>query len=242
MAYLNGTEREKFVNRTFTDIAPRYVFMNHLMTGGMDIVLRRETARIAGLKPGESALDLGTGTGDLAREIRRRYPHASITASDFNLAMMTATKDWGKIDRVTTDALKLPYADSCFDVVLSGYLVRNVSSLETALSEQFRVLRPGGRLVILDTTKPRRNFFTPFINFYFKRIIPVLGLIFNRNREAYTYLTESTQNFISAEDLVSALRKAGFVNIQFRIRMFGTMAIHSALKPNLSSFRSSYGD
>jgi len=144
---------------------------------------------------------------------------------------MTATRDWKNINRSTADALNLPFSTSSFDVVISGYLVRNVSSLETALAEQFRVLRPGGRLVILDTTRPRKNFFTPFINFYFKRIIPFLGLIFNRNREAYTYLTQSTQNFISAENLADALRSAGFVNIRFRVRMFGTMAIHNALKP-----------
>ncbi len=231
MAYLNGSEREKFVNKTFTDVASRYVFMNHLMTGGMDIVLRKETIRVAGLNNGESVLDLGTGTGDLAREARRKCPGVKITASDFNLAMMTATRDWKNINRSTADALNLPFSTSSFDVVISGYLVRNVSSLETALAEQFRVLRPGGRLVILDTTRPRKNFFTPFINFYFKRIIPFLGLIFNRNREAYTYLTQSTQNFISAENLADALRSAGFVNIRFRVRMFGTMAIHNALKP-----------
>jgi demethylmenaquinone methyltransferase/2-methoxy-6-polyprenyl-1,4-benzoquinol methylase len=93
MAYLNGSEREKFVNQTFTDIAPRYVFMNHLMTGGMDVLLRKEAVHAANLRTGERVLDLGTGTGDLARDARNRHGRLKLTAADFTLAMMTATKD-----------------------------------------------------------------------------------------------------------------------------------------------------
>ena len=231
MAHLNGIEREKFVNKTFTDIASRYVFMNHLMTGGMDILLRKETIRIANLKMGERVLDLGTGTGDLAREAQRKNNGLFLIASDFTLAMMTATRDWNMIQRTSADALTLPFEEDTFNVVMSGYLVRNVSSLDTALAEQFRVLRPGGRVVILDMTRPRHNLLTPIINFYLKSIVPLLGRIFNRNRDAYTYLIQSTQNFVTAENMVLAMEKTGFQNIRFRIRMFGTMAIHDGIKP-----------
>ncbi len=231
MAYLKGTEREKFVRKTFAEIAPRYVFMNHLMSGGVDILLRREMARLACPQPGESVLDLGSGTGDLAKEILRKFPSTNITAADFSLEMMTATENWLSIKRTAADALHLPFADASFDLVTSGYLVRNVINLATTLAEQFRVLRPGGRVLILDMTKPRSNLFTPLINFYLKRIIPVLGGFFNRNRTAYTYLIQSTQNFVTAESLACAMEKAGFRDIHFRIRMFGTMAIHTGFKP-----------
>lgn len=231
MADLQGIEREKFVNQTFTEIAPRYVFMNHLMTGGMDILLRKETIRVAGFKEGDRVLDLGTGTGDLAREARNRMNGVSLIAADFTLAMMTATRDWNNIQRASADALRLPFEDNTFNVVMSGYLVRNVSSLEIALAEQFRVLKPGGRVVILDMTRPRHNLLTPMINFYFKRIVPLLGGLFNRNRKAYTYLIQSTQGFVSAEDMTNAMNKAGFNEVSYRIRMFGTMAIHAGMKP-----------
>ena len=232
MAYLKGTERERFVRKTFAEIAPRYVFMNHLMSGGMDIMLRREMARLTRPQAEECLLDLGSGTGDLANEILRKFPSVNITAADFSLEMMTATNNWQDIRRAAADALHLPFADASFDLVTSGYLVRNVIDLDTALSEQFRVLKPGGRVLILDMTKPRSNLLTPLINFYLKKIIPVLGGLFNRNRTAYTYLIQSTQNFVTAENLAGAMENAGFRDIHFRIRMFGTMAIHTGSKPS----------
>lgn len=226
----SDTNKSWYVNHTFNQIAPRYNFMNHLMTGGLDIVMRRQVIRLANPQVEERLLDLGSGTGDLAQEARRKCPEAHITAADFSLAMMGAGKNWKTIERSAADALHLPFRENSFDVVVSGYLVRNVTDLGAALAEQYRVLKPGGRIVILDTTRPRRNFFSPFIKFYFKTVIPTLGALFNNNREAYTYLTQSTQNFVSAEELEEAMHRCGFVEVNFRIRMFGTMAIHNAVK------------
>ena len=219
------------MKKTFKFVARRYNMMNHLMTFGVDILLRKEVMRIAKPQNGERLLDAGTGTGDLAREARKVCPDAEIIAADFSLEMMTAESDWRNIKRCQADALAFPFAGQCFDVIVSGYLVRNVASLDTALAEQFRVLKQGGRIVVLDTTRPRKNLLTPLIKLYFRTIIPLLGMLLTGNREAYTYLTQSSENFISAEALADALQRCGFTNVKFRVRMLGTMAIHSALKP-----------
>ena len=231
MANLQGTEREQYVKKTFRHVARHYNRMNHLMTFGMDILLRKEVMRIAGSQKSERILDAGTGTGDLAREARRVCPDAHITAVDFSLEMMTAGTDWRGIQRSQADALALPFGGHSFDVVVSGYLVRNVSDLATALAEQYRVLKPGGRIVVLDTTRPRRNLLTPLIKLYFRTVIPILGKLFTGNREAYTYLTQSSEKFVTAESLADTMQRCGFTEIKFRVRMFGTMAIHYALKP-----------
>lgn len=204
--------------------------MNHLMTFGVDILLRKEVIRIANPRSGERLLDAGTGTGDLAREAKKAQPGVAITAADFSLEMMTAGTNWKNIQRCQADALALPFAGQAFDVVVSGYLVRNVTSLENALAEQYRVLKPGGRIVVLDTTRPRTNLLTPLIKLYFRLIIPLLGKLLTGNREAYTYLTQSSENFVTAEALTAALQRCGFSNVKFRVRMLGTMAIHSAEK------------
>ena len=230
MAHLKGNERERYVKTTFKFVARRYNMMNHLMTFGMDILLRKEVMRIARPRNGESLLDTGTGTGDLAREAHRACPGAVITAADFSLEMMMAGKDWNGIRRCQADAQALPFKHDSFDVVASGYLVRNVADLDAALTEQYRVLKDGGRIVVLDTTRPRRNLLTPLVRLYFRLIIPALGRLLTGNREAYTYLTQSSENFISAEALVESLQRCGFSNVKFRARMLGTMAIHSALK------------
>ncbi len=123
-------------------------------------MLRREMARLTRPQAEECLLDLGSGTGDLANEILRKFP-SKHHAADFSLEMMTATNNWQDIKRAAADALHLPFADASFDLVTSGYLVRNVIDLDTALSEQFRVLKPGGRVLILDMTKPRSNLLAP---------------------------------------------------------------------------------
>ncbi len=225
---LSPQERRRYVQRMFTRIAGRYDLMNRVMTLGQDIAWRREVIRRARLRPGERLLDLGAGTGDLAREALRQQPACRVLAADYTLEMMRVGRaryarpaDW-----CGADALNLPFPDESFDVVVSGYLLRNVVDLPRALSEQRRVLRPGGRLVALDTTRPPRSLLSPFIQFHMHTVIPLVGRLLTGEADAYTYLPDSTAAFLTAEALAERLREAGFVQVGFRRRMFGTMAIH----------------
>jgi len=129
------------------------------------------------------------------------------------------------------DALHLPYAAATFDAVTAGYLMRNVIDIPRAFAEQKRVLKPGGRLVILDTSPPPENLLKPFILFHLKYVIPTLGTVISGNRDAYDYLPESTQKFKTPPELKALMIDAGFVNVTFKTFMFGTMAVHWGEKP-----------
>jgi demethylmenaquinone methyltransferase/2-methoxy-6-polyprenyl-1,4-benzoquinol methylase len=229
MAHLTGTERARYVQGMFTRIARRYDLMNRLMTVGQDVRWRREVIRRAGLPESGRLLDLGAGTGDLARETRRQHPDSQPVAADFTLEMMRVGKNRPNppaLDWSAADALRLPFMPDTFDAVVSGFLLRNVSSVPDALHEQYRVLRPGGRIIALDTTQPTRNALTPLINFHLHVIIPLLGRIIAGAGEAYTYLPESTEAFLEAEQLAVYLSQAGFQEVGFRRLMFETVAIH----------------
>jgi len=216
----------------FTRIAPRYDLMNRLMTGGQDRRWRKEVIRRACLPPHALLLDLGAGTGDLACEALRQHPDCHPLASDFTLAMMRvgkkrphAPRDWA-----AADALRLPFRLNSFDAIVSGFLLRNVVDLPQALSEQQRVLKPGGRLVALDTTRPPRSLLTPLIRFHMHTIIPFLGRIVSGQDDAYRYLPETSEGFLPAEELQAQIASAGFRQVEFRRLMFGTIAIHWARK------------
>ncbi len=232
MAFLTGDERSTYVQKMFNRIAKRYDLMNTLMTGGRDKAWRKRVVKLANLKTDEKVLDLGTGTGVLTRELLRVHPAENIIAADFSLDMMLMGKHWGGAHLTCADAMYLPFADAQYDVVVSGFLVRNVANLTRVLAEQFRVLKPGGRLVILDATQPRKNLVAPLANLYLKYAIPVLGKLVTGQTAAYKYLPESTINFLTAEVLAEKITEAGFEQVGFEIRMLGTMAIHTALKPS----------
>jgi len=223
-------KRAQGVQRMFARIAPRYDLMNRLMTGGMDVRWRVEVIRRARIGAGDHLLDLGAGTGDLARETLRQAPGARVLAADFTVEMMqTGRSHYGKPqDWSGADALHLPFPDQCFDAVVSGFLMRNVVDVPRALAEQYRVLKPGGRLVTLDTTKPRENLLSPFIRFHMRKVIPWLGGLLSGDRSAYTYLPETSENFLPAEDLLARIHEAGFRQAGFRRLNFGTVAIHWA--------------
>lgn len=226
MRKISPTQKERFIQELFTRIARRYVLMNHLMTAGQDIRWRQIAVRQAHLLPGAAVLDLGTGTGDLAREVLRQVPSAHVIGADFTLEMMRIGRHFGPFICTAANALHLPFAEETFDAVLSGFLMRNVSDLSQALEEQWRVLKPGGRIIILDTTRPRRNLLWPFIWLHMHLVIPLLGALVTGSGNAYRYLSESTGNFLTAEDLAQRMEQAGFREVSFRRLMFGVIAIH----------------
>lgn len=230
MTQLTGSERTKYVRDMFTRIAGRYDLMNRLMTGGQDVRWRKRVIQLARLDHDASLLDLGTGTGDLARDARSQFPRARIIAADFTHEMMRVGQQTSQLDFSTADALKLPFDDSSFDAVVSGFLMRNVIDLNEALREQFRVLKNGGRVVILDTTRPRRNLLSPFIWLHMHFIIPVLGGLLTGSQDAYRYLPETTEGFVTAENMAARMAAVGFKKINFQRYMFGTIAIHWAEK------------
>jgi len=230
MTHLTGPERAAYVQGMFTRIARRYDLMNHLMTAGQDARWRREVIRSASLPPHRSfVLDLGAGTGDLAFEALQQHPETTPIAADFTRAMMEIGRNRQNgrlVHWSSADALKLPYADGAFDAVVSGFLLRNVIDIQQALTEQYRVLKPGGMMVALDTTRPRENMLSPLIRFHMNTVIPALGRILTGQTDAYTYLPDSSTNFLRAEELAARMAAVGFSEVNFQRKMFGVIAIH----------------
>ncbi len=230
MTHLSGKERGEYVQDMFTRIARHYDLMNRLMTAGQDIQWRQQVIKLATLKPGTRLLDLGAGTGDLAREALSQQPKTRVVAADFTLEMMRVGQLNGNLPWSAADALSLPFGNQIFDAIVSGFLMRNVGDIQQALKEQYRTLRPGGRIVILDTTKPKRNLLSPFIWLHMHVVIPLLGGLISGFKDAYNYLPDSTEGFVTAEELTARMAAVGFKRINFERYMFGTIAIHWGVK------------
>jgi demethylmenaquinone methyltransferase/2-methoxy-6-polyprenyl-1,4-benzoquinol methylase len=229
MAHLTGKERADYVQAMFGRVAQRYTLMNRLMTGGQDQRWRRFVVQQAQLPPGGNLLDLATGTGDIAFEALKAEPNLRVIGADFSLPMMRVgqQRPLGKrVGWTDADALQLPFPDDTFDAVTSGYLARNVIDIPRMFREQLRVLKPGGRIVVLDSSPPPNNLLRPFILIHLKYIIPLMGRLISSDPSAYQYLPDSTQSFKTPDELAGIMRAADVRNVQYETFMFGTMAVH----------------
>jgi demethylmenaquinone methyltransferase/2-methoxy-6-polyprenyl-1,4-benzoquinol methylase len=219
----------------FDRIAGVYDLMNGAMTAGLHHRWRARAADLAELAPGDSALDACCGTGDLAFELARRTGSAGrVIGSDFSEPMLDVARakaaergvagvrfEWG-------DALDLPYDDHSFDAVTVGFGVRNLADLERGVAELARLLKPGGRLVILEITQPRRPPLSIFFSLWFDRLVPLLGALAG-DRDAYTYLPESVKRFPPPEGLALVMDRAGLEHIRYTVLAGGIIAIHSGV-------------
>ncbi len=225
----------------FDRIAGVYDLMNSAMTAGMHHRWREKAVDRASLGPGDAALDVACGTGDLTLELQRRVgPEGHVVGSDFSERMLDLARDkatsrrgelgaaplfeWG-------DALELPYDDASFDAVTVGFGVRNFSDLDRGLRELSRVLKPGGRLVILEITQPTRPPLSTFFSLWFDRIVPLLGRVAG-DPDAYAYLPESVRSFPAPERLAAKLDGAGLTRIRWTILAGGIIAIHQGTRPD----------
>ncbi len=231
------------IKEMFNKISPRYVLMNKLMTFGQDRYWRKELIKLSGLRNGDRLLDVATGTGDVIIEaIQKGMKLNRSSGLDFSSGMLDVARSrmhglphkQHKIDQIEWiegDALKLPFNNTNFNVVTSAYLMRNVGDVNAAFIEQYRVLKPGGRVACLDTTPPAKSFMSPFINFYLVKIIPLLGSLISGNKSAYTYLPETTKAFKTAEAIKAIMINTGFEKVSYKKYMFGTIAVHWGEKP-----------
>ena len=225
---LSEEEKPRYVRQMFSRISHRYDLMNRLMTGGRDQAWRRMVVEECALPPGGTLLDVATGTGDIAYQALRLRPDVRPVGIDFTFEMMAVgrSKQSQKVPFVQGDALALPFAADTFDAACSGFMMRNVTDIGRAFSEQRRVVRPGGRVVCLEITHPRNRLWRRIFQFYFFHIVPRIGGIVSGARDAYTYLPHSTLPFPDAERLAQIMREVGLKNVQYQVLMLGTVAIH----------------
>jgi demethylmenaquinone methyltransferase / 2-methoxy-6-polyprenyl-1,4-benzoquinol methylase len=219
-----GTLRPDEVRSMFDRIAGVYDPMNRLMTAGLDRRWRRETAR-AVVQPGNRVLDACCGTGDLAIAARREG--GQVTGVDFSERMLErARRKSPEIEWVQGDVMALPFEDASFDSVTVGFGVRNVADLEEGLRELRRVLRLGGKLGVLEITRPG-GLLRPFFRLWFDVLVPLAGKVLPGGA-AYTYLPASVRRFPGPEDLAGAMRRAGFGSVEWRLLAGGIVALHVA--------------
>jgi len=224
VTYHEGSLAPDEVRSLFDRIAPVYDGMNRLMTAGLDRSWRRLAVE-AVVQPGDRVLDGCCGTGDLALAAEREG--GRVTGLDFSARMLErAARKSQTVDWVEGDLLALPFADAAFDAATVGFGVRNVADLEAGFRELRRVLRPGGRLAILEITQPR-GLLRPFFSLWFDRIVPVLGRALPGGK-AYTYLPASVRRFPGAEELAALLEQCGFEQVTFRLLGGSIVALHVA--------------
>jgi len=226
-----GTLEEPQVRAMFDRIAGIYDRLNSVMTAGLHHQWRRRAAELAGVVPGARVLDVATGTGDLAFELAGRVgPGGQVIGADFSEAMLALARN--KADARGADvrfeqanALALPYGAEEFDAATVGFGVRNFADLDLGLRELVRVVRPGGRVVILEMTTPQRPPLSTFFSLWFDRLVPVLGRLAG-DPEAYSYLPGSVRRFPGPQELAARMAGAGLVKIHYVLTAGGIIALH----------------
>jgi demethylmenaquinone methyltransferase/2-methoxy-6-polyprenyl-1,4-benzoquinol methylase len=227
-----GAEKAARVRAMFAGIAPRYDLMNRLMTGGRDRAWRRAAARAADPPPGSLALDLATGTGDLALALLAQTRVRAVVGVDFVEGMLRlgraklAAQGERRVALLAGDALRLPFADASFGCVASAFLLRNLADLRAGLAEMRRVTAPGGTVAALEITQPALPGWREIFRLYFHHVVPAVGALVAGDRAAYTYLPRSVDRFVTPAELARLMAAVGLADVRVRRVGLGTVTIH----------------
>jgi demethylmenaquinone methyltransferase/2-methoxy-6-polyprenyl-1,4-benzoquinol methylase len=227
-----AVNKAEAVRAMFTRIAARYDLMNSLMTAGRHHAWRRLAAAAVAGAPAGPALDLATGTGDLALALRAAAPDRTVVGVDFSEAMLrhARAKLRGRreagVTLLAADALALPFADKTFACVTSAFLLRNLADLAAGLAEMRRVTMAGGLVAALEITRPGLRGWDAAFGLYFNRVVPLVGAAVARDRAAYTYLPRSVERFVTPAELTELMERAGLRAVRYRRLALGTIALH----------------
>ncbi len=231
---IDNENRGRAIQEMFSAIAPRYDFLNRLLSLGIDQSWRQTLVRMALREESRAILDVACGTGDVSLALRQKTPQARIVGLDFSQAMLDLAKI--KIDRaqagielVAASAEELPFPKADFDLLTIAFGIRNVVDKKKALVEFYRVLKPHGRLVVLEFSQPQMAWLRTLYNFYFFKVLPLIGGLFAR-RSAYRYLPDSVAKFPSRDEFVGWLKEAGFRQCRYHSLTFGIATLYLAEK------------
>lgn len=227
---LDGSIQAHRVRAYFSRIASRYDLANHLLSGGCDVLWRLAAAEMVQRWNPGTILDLATGSGDLARTLRRACPNALLVGADFCEPMLRVANAKSLPNLAVADALQLPFADESFDVVTVAFGLRNMASWSLALREIQRVLTRGGRVVILDFGLPKPPLLGLY-RFYLHNVLPTLAALVTGERSAYDYLADSIESFPNADAMCERLGEAGYREARYNPLLGGIAAIYSAKRP-----------
>lgn len=236
--YSTGGSKREQVERMFDNISPKYDLLNRLFSLGVDQGWRRRTIRAVGERPVARLLDVATGTGDLAIMAARRLPGIQVTGVDISEGMLAHGRrkvaQAGLAERIElqqADSAALPFADGHFDAITAAFGVRNFEDLAQGIREMRRVLKPGGRLFVLEFSKPVKAPMKQLFRFYFHRVMPLIGRLVSRDSAAYTYLPQSVDAFPEGAAFLRVLEEAGLRDATARPLTGGIATLYSAARP-----------
>ncbi len=218
-------EQSKKVQDMFNNIADKYDFLNGVLSFALDDNWRRTAIKLTGIKSGHKVLDLACGTGDMITEILKQHPDTHIYGADFSVNMLNiSSKKIPAVPLAAADAHNLPFKDNSFDRLTMAFGFRNVTDKQQGLSELYRVIKSGGKVCILELTRPENPVTSFFYKIYFKYMLPFIGGIFS-SRKAYKYLPDSVYHFPKQKEYKKMIENAGFKKIHFKTLVFGAVTI-----------------
>ena len=233
------SQKAEKVAEVFHSVAAKYDLMNDLMSAGIHRLWKRFTIELSGVRQGNRVLDIAGGTGDLARQFSRLVgPSGEVVLADINASMLKVGRDRlldkgvaGNIRFVQADAEALPFPDNHFDVITIAFGLRNVTHKDAAIRSMLRVLKPGGRLLVLEFSKPRNQLLSKAYDAYSFTLLPLMGKLVTNDSESYRYLAESIRMHPDQETLKAMMGEAGFERVTYHNMTGGIVALHRGIKP-----------
>jgi len=224
------SEKKRYIRSMFDSIVPTYDLLNRVLSGGIDNFWRKDLVRMIGGAAGKRTLDICCGTGDLTRQLVKGGGELFSLDFSFNMLKKGVEKGWLTGENISADAGKLPFKNQIFDFLTIAFGIRNIPDVDVFLSESLRVLKPGGKLLILELTRPDNGLVRFFYNLYLTKILPFVGGILSGKREAYGYLAGSISTFLDRDTLIERIKISGFTAVDYKRKTFGVATIYICVK------------